>query len=262
MPNHKIPLVVLTAILVFLVSGCTSLTSVPPEVEIPPTDPEDPQPPATPPVLSTLRGIIEFEGIGDYTPSATVHIGPHQITTRDGRFTVPELEPGKYAVRITADHFHTYDGNVTIASESVMLEVTMQIKYTPEEMELAARLVHAEAAGEPILGQIAVAASVLNRLADPRYPDTLKGIIMQTVEVNGKLYYQYSPVLDGRIWELVPERQPEAFAASLEVVYAAIAGEDPSEGATGFYNPDKVSPTSWVTQQPRTVKIGNHQFFM
>ena len=51
-----------------------------------------------------------------------------------------------------------------------MLEVNLRLSFTPEEMDLFARLVYAEAAGEPVLGRIAVAASVLNRLADPRYP--------------------------------------------------------------------------------------------
>ena len=87
---------------------------------------------------------------------------------------------------------------------------------------------------------------------------------MEKVVVGGKEYYQYSPVLDGRIWELDPITQPEAYAASLRAIYAAIAGQDPSLGATGFYNPDKVSPDPnlWVRQQPPTVKIGNHQFFL
>lgn len=263
--KHSISFLAITAILVILASGCTSLTTVPPEVEIPPTSPEEPESPpdtSTPPVLSTLRGVIEFQDIGDFAPPATVHIGSHQIVTNNGRFTVSGLEAGKYEIHIMADHCHDYKGSITITSESVLLEVTMKIRYTPEEMDLFARLVHAESAGEPAIGQIAVAASVLNRLADPRYPDTLGDVIMQRVEVGGKMYYQYSPILDGRIWELDPKTQPEAYNASMEAIFAAIAGEDPSQGATGFYNPSKVSPTSWVTQQPHTVKIGNHQFFM
>ena len=70
------------------------------------------------------------------------------------------------------------------------------------------------------------------------------------------------PVLDGRIWELDPESQPEAYAASLEAIYCALAGQDPSEGATGFYNPSKVPPSHWVRNQTPTVRIGNHQFFL
>ncbi|NMB10905.1 MAG: hypothetical protein GX977_01325 [Firmicutes bacterium] len=266
LPKHSLPFLAVTVTLVILASGCTSLTPMPPDVEIPPTSPEDPESPPsdtpTPPILSTLRGVIEFEGIGDFTPSATVHIGSHQVVSDDGQFTISGLEAGKYEIHIMADHFHTYKGSITIASESVLLEVTMKMLYTPEEMDLFARLVYAESAGEPAFGQIAVAASVLNRLADSRYPDTLRDVIMQTVEVDGRVYYQYSPILDGRIWELDPKTQPEAYATSMEAIFAAIAGEDPSQGATGFYNPSKVSPTSWVTQQPRTVRIGNHQFFL
>jgi hypothetical protein len=266
MPHRQsILLFVVIAILVFTASGCVSFTDIPPDVERPPTSPQDPESPpdsSTPPIVSTLRGVIQFEGIGDLTPKAMVHIGSHSIVTSDGQFTLTGLEAGKYEIEITSDHFHPYRGSITITSESVILDVTMRLKYTPEEIDLFARLVYAEAAGETTIGQIAVAASVLNRLADSRYPNTLEEVIMQTIEVDGKVYYQYSPVLDGRIWELDPKTQPAVYAASLQVIYAALAGQDPSQGSTGFYNPSKVSPTSWVTQQPRTVKIGNHQFFL
>ena len=147
-----------------------------------------------------------------------------------------------------------------------MLNVTMDLRFTPYEMELFARLVWAEAIGEPEEGRIAVAASVLNRLADPRYPNTLEEVIMETVIVGDKVYYQYSPVLDGRIWELKLDRESDRkqYDIAMRAVYAAIAGQDPSLGATGFFNPDKVSPDPnlWVRQQPPTIKIGNHQFFL
>lgn len=117
------------------------------------------------------------------------------------------------------------------------------------DQDLLARLVHAEAGAEPFEGQVAVAATVLNRLEDPRYPKSIPGIIYQ--KVNG--YYQYEPVMNGLI------NQP-ASALSLEAVKVALSGHDPSLGATGFYNPAKVSPTSWVVRQPVTVVIGNHVF--
>lgn len=117
------------------------------------------------------------------------------------------------------------------------------------DLDLFARLVHAEAASEPYVGQVAVAASVLNRVKDPRYPNTIRAVILQVV--NG--CYQYSPVLDGRI--NLPAGQT-AYAA----VRDALNGWDPSLGATGFYNPRKTS-NQWVRQQPVTTVIGNHVFF-
>jgi len=121
--------------------------------------------------------------------------------------------------------------------------------FSAAELDLFARLVHAEAAGESFEGQVAVAASVLNRVDSPRYPNTLTAVIFQ-IESG---FYQYSPVLDGRI-------NLPANDIARRAVQEAISGRDPSLGATGFYNPAKTS-NQWVRQQPVTVVIGNHVFF-
>ncbi|MEW5785848.1 MAG: LysM peptidoglycan-binding domain-containing protein [Bacillota bacterium] len=117
------------------------------------------------------------------------------------------------------------------------------------DMDLFARLVHSESAGEPYLGQVAVAASVLNRVKDSRYPGSVRAVILQVA--NG--YYQYSPVLDGRI-------NLPASETAYRAVQDALNGSDPSLGATGFYNPRKTS-NLWVRSQPVTTVIGNHVFF-
>ncbi len=122
-------------------------------------------------------------------------------------------------------------------------------EFSAADLDLFARLVHAEAAGEPYTGQVAVAATVLNRIKSTRYPDTLRAVIYQ-IESG---YYQYSPVLDGRI-------NLPAGDSARRAVRDAIAGQDPSLGATGFYNPRKTS-NLWVRQQPVTTVIGNHVFF-
>ncbi|MBS4021983.1 MAG: LysM peptidoglycan-binding domain-containing protein [Dethiobacter sp.] len=140
-------------------------------------------------------------------------------------------------------------------AEEMPAEVSIQAAsrggrtFSASELELFARLVHSEAAGEPYLGQVAVAASVLNRVDSSRYPNTLSGVINQVV--NG--FYQYSPVLDGRI--NIP-----ASESARRAVSDAINGSDPSLGATGFYNPRKTS-NQWVRQQPVTTVIANHVFF-
>lgn len=120
---------------------------------------------------------------------------------------------------------------------------------TQSEYDLLARLVTAEADGEPLAGQVAVAATVLNRVADPRFPGSIAAVINQVSDG----YYQYSPVLDGRI-------QAPATEAAYRAVRAALSGWDPSGGANGFYNPAKTG-NAWVRQQPVTAVIGNHVFF-
>lgn len=135
------------------------------------------------------------------------------------------------------------------SSSSKTLSSRSGSNYSQQDIDLFARLVYSEAAGESYTGQVAVAASVLNRLDSSRYPDSLRGVILQVV--NG--HYQYSPVLDGRI--NLPASQ-----TAYQAVYDALQGWDPSGGALGFYNPRKTS-NQWVRQQSVTTVIGGHVFF-
>lgn len=125
-----------------------------------------------------------------------------------------------------------------------------KFNLTSTEIELLAKLVRAEAEGEPFTGQVAVAASVLNRLNDSRYPNTITEIIYQ---VDQGRYYQYSPVMDGRI-------NLPANESARKAVQAALSGQDPSNGATGFYNPSKTT-NAWVRSHPITATIGSHVFY-
>ena len=117
------------------------------------------------------------------------------------------------------------------------------------DLELLARVVSAESAGEPYIGQVAVAATILNRLNDPKYPKTIADVIYQYTDGA----YQYSPVMDGRINE-------PASDSAIAAVYDALNGWDPSYGANGFYNPYKTD-NPWVLSQPVTTSIGDHVFF-
>ena len=102
--------------------------------------------------------------------------------------------------------------------------------FSAAELDLFARIVFAESAGEPFVGQVAVAATILNRVDSSRYPNTLSGVVYQ-VESG---FYQYSPVLDGRI-------NLPANDSARRAVAEAISGADPSLGATGFFNPSKTT---------------------
>lgn len=121
------------------------------------------------------------------------------------------------------------------------------------EIAILARLVNAEAGGEPYLGKVAVAATVLARTKMPIYKRTPSGVILQAVEYQGKSYIQYSPVIDGRI-------DIYANQTCFDAVYDAMAGLDPSRGANGFYNPKKTT-NKWVRDNPVTTVIGGHVFY-
>ena len=51
---------------------------------------------------------------------------------------------------------------------------------TDGDLYLLARVISAEARGEPYNGQVAVGAVILNRIKHPSFPNTLSGVIYQT----------------------------------------------------------------------------------
>lgn len=112
------------------------------------------------------------------------------------------------------------------------------------EVDLLARLISAEARGEPYEGQVAVGAVVLNRVRHSSFPNSVSGVIYQPGA--------FSCLDDGQFDEPVAE---SAYRAARD----ALAGWDPSGGAIYYFNP--VTATSaWIWSRPAIVTIGRHMF--
>ncbi len=116
--------------------------------------------------------------------------------------------------------------------------------YSSADYELLARIISAEARGEPYLGQVAVGAVVLNRIEHPSFPDTLSGVVYQ----NGA----FSCLYDGQFHEEVAD---SAYTAARD----ALNGLDPSGGAIYYYNP-KTATSKWIFSRPVITTIGEHVF--
>ncbi len=112
------------------------------------------------------------------------------------------------------------------------------------DIYLLARVIHAEARGEPFQGQVAVGAVLLNRLKDSRFPKSLSQIIFKKGE--------FCTVRDGQIW-----KNPSQEA--IKAARLAAAGWDPTDGALYFYNPAKTT-SRWIWSRPVVNQIGNHIF--
>ncbi|MDI3316011.1 MAG: LysM peptidoglycan-binding domain-containing protein [Bacillota bacterium] len=123
------------------------------------------------------------------------------------------------------------------------------VRLAPGERDLLARLVTAEAGGEPFLAQVGVAAVVLNRVRSPLFPDTVSGVIYQ-VDAWGN--YQFTPVLNG--WINRPAT-PSAYQA----VDEALSGSDPTGGALYFWATGEISNT-YLLGLPVTAQIGHVTF--
>ncbi|MEE1074889.1 MAG: spore cortex-lytic enzyme [Acutalibacteraceae bacterium] len=116
--------------------------------------------------------------------------------------------------------------------------------YSSADYELLARIISAEARGEPYLGQVAVGAVVLNRIEHPSFPDTLSGVVYQRGA--------FSCLNDGQFYEPISD---SAYKAASD----AINGLDPSGGAIYYYNPAK-STNKWIFSRPVITTIGDHRF--
>lgn len=112
------------------------------------------------------------------------------------------------------------------------------------ELALLARLISAEARGEPYSGQVAVGAVVLNRVEHPSFPNTIAEVIYQPGA--------FSCLMDGQ-WD-----EPVADSA-YQAARDALAGADPSGGAIYYFNP-KTATSAWIWSREEIVTIGNHRF--
>lgn len=132
------------------------------------------------------------------------------------------------------------------------LEEEMVVPLNAKEIDLLARIIHAEARGEPYEGKIAVGAVVINRIKSPLFPNHLQEVIDSK--------NQFEPVSDGSIFNR-PNRE------SRQAAFEALRGEDPSLGALYFYNRDLVIQRgthhiiTWFDDNTTiTTIIGNHTF--
>lgn len=112
------------------------------------------------------------------------------------------------------------------------------------ELALLARLISAEARGEPYIGQVAVGAVVLNRMKHPSFPNTMAGVIYQPGA--------FSCLYDGQFNEPVAD---SAYQAARD----AMNGWDPSGGAIYYFNP-ATATSEWIWSRPAIITIGNHRF--
>ncbi len=112
------------------------------------------------------------------------------------------------------------------------------------EVYTLARLVHAEARGEPYLGKVAVAAVVLNRVRSAAFPNTISGVVYQAGA--------FDCVADGQI-NLAPDND------SLRAARDAMNGWDPTGGCVYYYNP-ATATSAWIWSREVRLSIGAHSF--
>ena len=116
--------------------------------------------------------------------------------------------------------------------------------YSSSDLYLLARCVYGESRGEPYVGQVAVAAVVLNRVKSAAFPNSISGVIYQP--------YAFTCVSDGQLY-LEPDQS--AYNAARD----AMNGWDPTNGCLYYYNPSTAT-SAWIWSRPIMLQIGRHNF--
>lgn len=116
--------------------------------------------------------------------------------------------------------------------------------YSANEIRLLANAVHGEARGEPYVGQVAVAAVILNRVESASFPNSVSGVIFEPGA--------FTAVADGQIW-LTPNENAK------RAVIDAINGWDPTGNAIYYFNPETAT-SKWIWSRPQIKTIGKHIF--
>ncbi|GAA3406528.1 spore cortex-lytic enzyme [Paenibacillus hodogayensis] len=112
------------------------------------------------------------------------------------------------------------------------------------DLNLMANAVYGESRGEPYVGQIAVAAVIINRVRSSSFPNTVSGVIFQPGA--------FTAVADGQIY-LTPND------VAKKAVQDALAGYDPSGGCLYYFNPETAT-SKWIWSRTQVKQIGKHIF--
>jgi len=164
-----------------------------------------------------------------------------------GEIYVPIL-PMTKALNSKVEWRDSINGFYVSSGDTRRLKSGSQV-YNADQVYWLARIISAEAKGEPVQGKIAVGNVILNRVRSSAFPNTIYGVIFD------KRYgIQFAPVSNGTIYQtptvdsiIAAKICLEGYSLSSEVLY--------------FVNPQK-APNSWISRtRPYAFKLGNHAFY-
>ncbi|WP_144933045.1 spore cortex-lytic enzyme [Paenibacillus sp. 32O-W] len=184
----------------------------------------------------TLKAVKWFQG--DFGLKVDGLVGPKTKlalwkATKSWRPTAPQAPTGRGG-----------GGGGAAPPANANLPASSHGGLSDNDLKLMANAVYGEARGEPYVGQVAVAAVILNRLKSASFPNTISGVIFQPGA--------FTAVADGQIW-----LQPNETAK--KAVLDAINGWDPSGGCEYYFNPETAT-SAWIWTRPQVKTIGKHIF--
>ena len=131
-----------------------------------------------------------------------------------------------------------------------------QAEQSTKQHDCLATAIYYESRSEPVLGQMAVAEVVMNRVHDYRYPNTVCDVVYQGSERTTGCQFSFTcdGAMDrkprGRLWE----------RAQTVAAYVMMDMNKPLTGAATHYHTNYVDPV-WNKHLVHTKTIGTHIFY-
>lgn len=138
----------------------------------------------------------------------------------------------------------------TILFFIALVSSNFHVDLDPKQTQCIATAIYHEARGEPVMGQVAVAYIINNRVHSDRYPDTACEVVYQP--------HQFTDIKSAK-----PDKSSKAWRIAAEIAAYSQVGliDDETTGGTMYYNPRKASP-SWDFSKLELVGyLNNHAFF-
>lgn len=128
------------------------------------------------------------------------------------------------------------------------------VNATEDDVYELMKIVEAEAGCEDSKGKLLVANVIINRVKNPKFPNTIKEVIYQ----KNNVVTQFSPVSNGKINKVQVTEETKV------AVYSALYGKDESKGALFFMARKHSDPSNvrWFDKHLKYLfTYGGHEFF-
>lgn len=187
-------------------------------------------------------------GAVSYTANGRCFYAPDGVYALDGKVVLPLADLEKiFGVTAT---FSADNTSLRVDASGQQLLESGESFYGTRDVYWISHIINAEAGNQPMDGQIAVGNVVLNRVADERFPNSVKEVVFD----RRSGVAQFSPTADGSIG-LTPD-EDAVLAAKL-----AFEGYNTVGESMYFINPAACNSAWFNRCLTYTTTIGDHVFY-
>ena len=136
---------------------------------------------------------------------------------------------------------------------------SMEKEVDNRQLNCLALNIYHEARGEPKAGQYAVAEVTMNRVASPRYPDSICEVVYQ--QNWDRLRGRYVGAFSWTEFDVKPALKKKEWHQAIEIAKAAYHEKlEPELDGALFYHASSIKP-SWARKKTPVARIGRHIFY-